>query len=149
MALNKSAHAKGIIPTPVAAGCEVVVCRAEFVLSADLAVNDIIQMMDLPAGHVPVDIILDNDALGAGTVSVGILNAGKTDIDTVASGGAPWLAAGAVTAANGLRGDAAGLRAMSRCPANQGANQPIGIKIVTDTSATSGTVGLTLLYRST
>lgn len=148
MALKQSAHARGVIPVPVAAGCELVVCRASFTLTADLAVNDIIQMMDLPAGHVPVDIIVDNDALGAGTVSVGILNAGKTDIDTTASGGAAWLTGGAVTSANGLRGDAAGLRAMSRCPANQAANQPIGIKIATDTSATSGTIGLTLLYRS-
>lgn len=148
MALKKTDYANGVIPTPVAAGCEVVVCRAEFKLTADLAANDLIQMMDLPAGHVPVDIILDNDALGAGTVSVGILNAGKTDLDLTASGGAAWLTAGAVTAANGLRADAAGLRAISRCPASQAANQPIGIKIVADTSAISGTIGLTLLYRS-
>lgn len=148
MALKQSAHARGVITTPVAAGCEVVVCRASFTLTADLAVNDIIEMMPLPAGHVPVDIIVDNDALGAGTVSVGILNAAKDDLDTTASGGAAWLTGGAVTSANGLRADAAGLRAMSRCAANQAANRPVGIKIATDTSATSGTIGLTLLYRS-
>lgn len=148
MALKKTDNANGVIPTPVAVGCEVVVCRASFTLTADLAANDLIQMMDLPAGHVPVDIILDNDAMGAGTISVGILNAGKTDLDTTASGGAAWLTAGAVTAANGLRGDAAGLRAMSRVVPNQTANQPIGVKIVVDTTATSGVIGLTLLYRS-
>lgn len=150
MALNKSAHAKGIIPTPVAAGCEVVVCRAEFALSADLAANDIIQMMDLPAGHVPIDIILDTDDLGTtGAVSVGLLNSGKTDLDTTASGGAAWLTSGDVaTAATGLRADAGGLRAMSRCAADASANRAIGIKIATDTTATSGTIGLTLLYRS-
>ena len=150
MALNKSAHAKGIIPTPVAAGCELVVCRAEFVLSADLALNDIIQMMDLPAGHVPVDIILDTDDLGTtGAVAVGILNADKTNIDTAASGGTNWLTGGDVaTAATGLRADAAGLRAMSRCAVDNGANRAIGIKITTDTTATSGTIGLTFLYRS-
>jgi hypothetical protein len=109
MALNKSAHAKGIVPTPVAVGCEVVACRAEFVLSADLAVNDIIEMMQLPAGHVPVDLILDTDDLGTtGAVGVGLLNSGKTDIDTTASGGAAWLTGGDVaTAATGLRADAA------------------------------------------
>lgn len=148
MALQKTDHAKGVIPTPVAAGCELVVCRASFTLTADLAANDLIQMMDLPAGHVPVDIIVDNDALGAGTVSVGILNAGKTDLDLTASGGAAWLTGGAVTAANGLRADAAGLRSMSRCPVNQSANLPVGIKIATDTTATTGTIGLTLIYRS-
>jgi hypothetical protein len=148
MALKQSAHARGVIPTPVAAGCEVVVCRASFTLTADLSAGDIIEMQGLPAGHVPVDIIFDNDALGAGTVSVGLLNAGKTDLDLTASGGAAWLTGGAVTAAGALRADAAGLRAMSRCPANQAANQSVGVKIVTDTSATSGTVGVTLLFRS-
>lgn len=148
MALKQSAHARGVITTPVAAGCEVVVCRASFTLTADLSAGDIIEMMQLPAGHVPVDIIVDNDALGAGTVSVGILNSAKNDLDTTASGGAAWLTGGAVTSANGLRADAAGLRAMSRCAADQAEDQPIGIKIATDTSATSGTIGLTLLYRS-
>lgn len=148
MALLKTDYAKGVIPTPVAVGCEVVVCRAEFKLTADMSAGDLIQMMDLPAGHVPVDIILDNDALTAGTVSVALANTGKTDIDTALSGGAAWLTAGAVTSANGLRGDAAGLRAMSRCAPDQNANRPVVVKVVTDTTAVTGTVGLTLLYRS-
>jgi hypothetical protein len=150
MALKQSAHARGIIPTPVAAGCEVVVCRASFALSADLAIGDIIEMMNLPAGHVPVDIILDTDDLGTtGAVAVGLLNSGKTDIDTTASGGVAWLTGGDVaTAATGLRADAGGLRAMSRVVADQAANRPIGIKITTDTTAVSGIIGVTLLYRS-
>lgn len=150
MALKKTDNANGVIPTPVAVGCELVVCRASFTLTADLAANDLIQMMDLPAGHVPVDIILDTDDLGTtGAVSVGLANAGKTDIDTTASGGAAWLTGGDVaTAATGLRADAAGLRAMSRCAADQTANRAIVLKIATDTTATSGTIGMTLLYRS-
>lgn len=150
MALKQSAHARGVITTPVAAGCEVVVCRASFTLTADLAVNDIIEMMPLPAGHVPVDIILDTDDLGTtGAVAVGLLNAAKDDLDTSASGGAAWLTGADVnTAAAGIRADSAGLRAMSRCAVSQSSNRPIGIKISTDTTATSGTIGLTLLYRS-
>lgn len=150
MALKKTDHANGVIPTPVAAGCEVVVCRASYTLTADLAANDIIELMTLPAGHVPVDIILDTDDLGTtGAVSVGLLNSGKTDLDTTASGGAAWLTSGDVnTAATGLRADAGGLRAMSRVVADQAANRPVGIKIATDTTATSGTIGVTLLYRS-
>lgn len=148
MALKKTDHAKGVIPTPVATACEVVACRAEYVLTADLSAGDIIECMPLPAGHVPVDIIVDADAMGAGTVSVGLLNAAKDDIDTTASGGAAWLTGGAVTAAAGLRADSGGLKAMSRCSASQAANRAIGIKIATDTSATSGTIGLTFLYRS-
>lgn len=148
MALKKSAHALGAIPTPVAVTCELVAVRASFTLTADLAVSDLIQMMDLPAGHVPVDIILDFDALGAGTLSVGLSDAGVTDIDTTASGGAAWLTGGAVTAAGALRADAAGLKAMSRCAVDANNNRKVVVKVVTDTSATSGTVGLTLLLRS-
>lgn len=148
MALKQSDHARGVIPTPVAAGCEVVVARASFTLTADLAAGDIIEMMTLPAGHVPVDIILDFDAMAAGTVSVALLNAGKTDIDTTASGGAAWATSVAVTSAGSSRADAAGLRAASRVVADQAANRPIGVKIVTDTTAVAGTYGLTLLYRS-
>lgn len=150
MALKKSAHALGQIPTPVANGCEIVVCRASYTLTADLALGDLIQMMDLPVGHVPVDLILDTDDLGTtGGVSVGLLNANKDDLDTTASGGAAWLTGGDVaTAATGLRADAGGLRAMARCAASQTANRPVAIKIATDTTATSGTIGVTLLYRS-
>lgn len=150
MALKKTPHALGQIPTPIALGCEVVACRAVYVLTADLAINDIIQCMDLPAGHVPVDLILDTDDLGTtGNVSVALGNTGLTDIDTTASGGAAWLTAGDVaTAATGLRADAGGLRAMSRVTPDNGANRPVVLKITTDTTATSGTIGLTLLYRA-
>lgn len=150
MALLKSAHAKGVIPTPVASGCEVVVCRASYAIAADMALNDIIELMVLPAGHVPVDLILDTDDLGTtGAVGVGLLNTGKTDIDTTASGGAAWLTGADVnTAAAGLRADSGGLRAMSRCAVDNSANRSVGIKISTDTTATSGTIGVTLMYRS-
>lgn len=148
MSLKKTDYATGAIPTPVAVACEVVACRASYTLTADLSVGDIIQMMDLPAGHVPVDILLDADAMGAGTVSVGLANAGKTDLDTTASGGAAWLTGGAVTAAAGLRADAGGIKALSRVVADQAANRAVAVKIVTDTTATSGTIGLTLFYRA-
>ena len=61
MALKQSAHARGVIPTPVATACEVVACRASFTLTGDLAVGDIVEMMSLPAGHVPVDILFDGE----------------------------------------------------------------------------------------
>lgn len=150
MALKQSAHALGAIPTPVASGCEVVCCRAYYTLTADLAANDIIQLMDLPAGHVPVDLIIDTDDLGTtGAVSFGVLNAGKTDLDTTSdSGGAAWTtSADVATAATGLRADAAGLRTMSRVVPKD-VNRALGLKIATDTTATSGTIGVTMMYRS-
>lgn len=143
MALHKTSHAKGVIPVPVAVACEVVAHRASFKVSAALALNDIIHMTNLPAGHVPVDIIVDADDLGStGDVSVGFLNDAKTDLD-----GTAWITAGDA-AAGGLRADAAGLRAMSRVVPDQGADRAVGIKIVEATTATSGEIGLTILYRA-
>ena len=150
MALHKTSHAKGVNPIPVAVACEVVAHRAKFSVSAALALGDIIHMTFLPAGHVPVDVSLDSDDLGStGDVSVGILNADKTDIDTVASGGAAWITAGDVNAAaGGLRADAAGLRALSRVAPDQDSDRAVGIKIAEATTATSGEIGLTILYRA-
>lgn len=150
MALHKTSHAKGVIPVPVAVACEVVSHRAKFNVAAALALGDIIHMTFLPAGHVPVDVIVDSDDLGStGDVSVGILNADKTDLDTTASGGAAWITAGDVNAAaGGLRADAAGLRALSRVVPDEGSDRAVGIKIAEATTATSGEIGLTILYRA-
>lgn len=150
MAVYKTSHANGAIPVAVAVACEVVAHRAKFNVTTALALNDIIIMTFLPAGHVPVDVIVDADDLGStGDVSVGILNADKTDIDTTASGGAAWITAGDVNAAaGGLRADAAGLRALSRVAPDQNSDRAVGIKIVEATTATSGEIGLTILYRS-
>jgi hypothetical protein len=152
MAILLSKHAAGTIASPVPAGAELVVCRASYTLTADVAANDLIQMMNLPANAVPVDLILDTDDLDSGatgTVTVALANAGLTDIDTTASGGAGWLTAQSIQAATGVRADAAGLRAMSRCAASATANRPVVIKIVGETAAAAGAViGLTLTYRA-
>lgn len=145
MALKQTLHATGVIPMAIPAGAELVAFRMAYTLTADLAANDIIEMGSLPANCTPVDLILDTDDLGTtGAVSVGLLNSGKTDIS-----GDAWSAALDVnTAATGLRATAAGLLAMSRVAAS-GVDRPIGIKITTDTTATSGVIGLTLMYRAT
>jgi len=150
MALHKTSHAKGVIPVPVAVACEVVSHRAKFSVAAGLALGDIILMTFLPAGHVPVDVMVDSDDLGStGDVSVGLLNADRTDIDTVASGGAAWITSGDVNAAaGGIRADAAGLRALSRVAPDQDSDRAVGIKIAEATTATSGEIGLTILYRA-
>lgn len=148
MAILKSAHALGTKATPVPTGSELVVCRATYTITADMGTSDAIQMMDLPANCIPVDIVLDFDALGAGTVSVGIADSNGTAVDTSASGGAAWATGVAVTSAGSSRGDAGGLKAMSRVTASATANRPVIVDVVTDTSATSGVVGLTLMYRA-
>jgi len=65
------------------------------------ALNDTIELGLMPSNCEPVDCFLSYEALGAsGAVSLGILNSGKTDLDTsAASGGAAWIGATTVSAA--------------------------------------------------
>lgn len=142
MALKQSQHALGQQPTPIPVGSQLCACRMSYTLTADLAVNDIIHMGFLPANCVPVDAILDTDNLGASsTVHVGLLTDAKDNIT-----GSNWMTSAATYAATGCRADAAGLLAMARV-AGSNSHRAVGIKVGVDTTATSGTIGLTLLYR--
>jgi hypothetical protein len=138
MAILLSKHATGAVASPVPAGAELVCTTATFALTADMGTADVIQMMDLPANCVPVDLILTFPALGAGTVAVG-LGDGSTVTTT-------WLGSTAVTSAGSARADAAGLRTMATTVPSATENRPVYIDVLTDTTATSGTVTLTLFY---
>ena len=142
MSLTQSLHALGTIPMPLPTGPGLCAVRTTYTLTADLAVNDIIEMGFIPENCVPVDLILDTDDLGStGTMSVGLLSSDKTSLD------ATWLAASDVnTAATAYRADAAGLLAMARTAATN-TQRPYGVKVAVDTTASSGTVGLTMVYR--
>jgi hypothetical protein len=142
MALLKSDFATGAKASPAAYGPGLMAIEASFTLTADLAANDIIQMMDLPANCIPVDIIADWAAMGAGTIGVGVLNTGKTDVT-----GTLLLASTAVTSAGAARAAVADLKTM-RALAPTNTNRPLGVKILTDTSATSGTISITLICRA-
>lgn len=145
MATYKNLHAVGTIPMPVPFDQAVVAERMTYALpGAILGAGDIVVIGYLPEECSPVDLILDTDAMGASaTMAVGLLNAGQTDIE-----GTPFLAATAVATATAARADVAGLRAMSRV-ANSDTPRAIGIKAATATVATTGTVGVTLMYRAT
>lgn len=151
MPLFRNAVALGAVqmPTPYDAG-SLCAMRCAYRLVGDIAAADTIELGYLPADCVPVDIILDTDDLdtgATGTVSVGLFNAAKTDIDTAASGGAAWLTAQSIQTATAVRADAAGLRAASRC-APSSVDRPFGIRVVGETAAAAGAViGVTLLYR--
>jgi hypothetical protein len=151
MALKQNNVALGTVPMPTPNDAALVAFRMAYTLTGDVAAGDILEMGYLPGDTLPVDIILDCDDMDSGatgTVSVALLNAGKTDIDTTASGGAAWLTAQSIQAATAVHADAAGLRAASRVT-KSAANRPLGIKIVGETAASAGQViGLTLLYRA-
>lgn len=138
-----SKHALGQKPMPVAQGVEIVRVRMTHALAANPTANDVVWLGDLPPDHVPVDCILDApdlDTNGAPTItiSVGVLNAGKTDLDTT------WISASTVGQAGGIARPTLGTLVRT---ASSSSKQSIGLKFpaVAATFA-AGTIGLTLLY---
>jgi len=148
-------YANGVKRMPEAQGAEVVVARMSFDLTAALALDDIIRLGALPPGHVPVDAFIDSDDLDSNgspaiDLELGILNAAEDDIDTTASGGAAWTGTDDIIAQSGglSRADIA---AITRVVPDASAEQMMGIHVTTApaTGATSGTIGVTVLYRAT
>ena len=98
MALIQSDFAKGIRVVPTAEGSELIHVRMPITLAAALATNDVLEFGPLPADHIPVDWALENDDVDTGitlTGTLGVLNAGKTAIDSAAANGGNWLNASA------------------------------------------------------
>jgi len=109
------------------------------------ATNDTIELGELPIGVQPVDCFIANDALcaSAGTISLGILNSGKTDLDTAAAnGGAVWLGATpiAVSAAAFTR---ATTTACAKTVASRAAGRSIAVKV--NAGFTTPTAGARLI----
>lgn len=153
MALLQTNHAKGVRPMPTADGDEVIACRMEYNNAVAYALNDVVEMGLLPAGHLPVDMILDADDLdsnGAPAIllSVGILNAGKTAIDTAASsGGAAWITNSNVAQAGGIARPTAA--AITRVAVDNTNSRSVGVLVATGpATGTAGKIGMTMLYRS-
>jgi len=152
MATLKTDYAKGTKQMPVASGAEVVAVRMEYSLAAALALNDVLHLGDLPAGHVPVDFIADSDDVDSGTPAIifqaGILNTGLTAVDTTKSGGASWIGSSNIGQAGGIA--RASDKAITRVPVDNVNDLPVGIVVTTGpgTGTTSGKVAGTLLYRS-
>jgi hypothetical protein len=150
---NKNDYITGRKPAPTPAGGEILAVRfAIDLLTTDLVLNDIGEVGLLPAGCVPVDVLVDADDLDSGAAAmvlqVGILNAGETDLSTAAAdGGAHW---GSTTAANTAftqRMAFNGKALVNVVPAQ--VDRKIGLKVATaPTAAVAGQVGVTVLYRA-
>src|SRR3546814_9256916 len=84
MALKQSTQAAGKAPVPSADGAtDLIPIIGDYVLTGDEAANDIIEMAPLPAGYVPVDVIVDSADLGTtATASVGLLSAERSEEHT-------------------------------------------------------------------
>ena len=146
---------------PTSAGCELVAVRfAQPIVNGDLAANNIDCVGILPAGCVPVSVIIDADKLDSGATpavafSLGVSNAAvvngqhfgtPTDISALAvDGGAVWASLIKTAQLGGQ--DQFLSKAISRVqPVNY--DRYLALKVTTAAAATTaGEVGITLLYR--
>lgn len=144
---NSNDYLTGRKPVPFPAGGEVVACRFPIdLVAADLDANDVGAVAILPAGCVPVGVIVDSDDLDTNVsptiaASVGPINAGQTDLSSV------W-AASILSGQAGVTADLVlSAAAMRLAPA--ATDTKIGVKF-TAAAATkaAGQLGLTLLYRA-
>lgn len=101
------------------------------------AASDTLALIKLPAEHVIVDAILDNEAIGAGnTADVGILDG---------TNGAALIAAADLNVAGVKRADVGGFTRI----APSGSEQNVGLTFSAGAAATGGTkVSLTVQYRA-
>lgn len=147
----KSNYANHVYPPPSAKGSEVLAIHAFIVVTTALASADLLEFVDLPPGHVPVDCILDPDDLDSGTaitISVGLLNSGKTDLSTAAAdGGAVWILNSAAAQTGVIARPTT--KNLWRVTADASLNRMFGGKITAAAgTAVAGTIGATLLYRA-
>lgn len=125
----------GIVPT-----------RVEFDLTAALVLNDTIDMVKLPAGHVPVDLILDTDDLDTGGAPAIVLHVGLRKADGTTDDPDAFIASSTVGQAGGMArlSAVAGLRIAA---ADEDRNVYITVATAPATGATTGKIGVTLLSR--
>ena len=143
---TRSRYALGSLRMPEPQGAEIVCVRMTHDLVAAPLINDTLWLGDLPARCVPVDCLFDSDDLDSNgapavTMSVGFLNAAKTDLASTA-----WIVSSNIGQASGMARPTTSTLVKS---AVSNADQPVGIKF-TAAPATfqAGTVGLTLFYRA-
>lgn len=96
----------GLKPAPSALdSSNLVHVVGEYLTKTGDAINDIVEMCPWPAGTVPVDVVIDNGALGASaTLDVGIMSGNYLDaLAGRTMAGNEFLAAGAAATAGVLR----------------------------------------------
>lgn len=139
---TQSSNVKGQVPSPVAMGQELVPLRAELTLASFLT-TAVYEMVTIPAGMKVIDWIVDIDDIDESTgavFKVGVLNAGKTDLDT---GNAIWKT-GLTT---GQAGGVARMDTLTALRAGASTSDRV-VGIIPTTAATTfaaGVVGITVL----
>lgn len=150
---NSNDYTTGRKPAVYPGGAEVVAVRFTVALgTADLALNTIGAVGYLPAGCIPVDVLVDGTDMDSSTAAVifqvGIWDGSGASLSTAAAdGGKAW---GSTTAVNTdfqqtLTKNGNALAAVTATSADR----LIGVKVTTaPTTAVAGTLGVTVLYRS-
>lgn len=120
-------------------GSSLVAVVAEYVTKTGDAINDIVEMGAIPAGCVPVDIVVHNGALGASaTLDAGILSGSYGDSGTRTMGN-EFFAAQAAATAGLIRGN----KTLGGV-ATDTADKSWGIKFLGANPATGQTIRATL-----
>lgn len=105
MANSRSKQVAGMRPAQSALDSSALVhVIGEYLTKTGDVVNDIVEMGAIPAGFVPVDLVIDNGALGAGaTLEAGILSGNYLDEVNGRTMGAEFMTATAAATAGVLR----------------------------------------------
>lgn len=150
---NSNDFTTGRKPAPFPSGTDMLAVRFTLDLkTTDLAINTTGAVGVLPAGCVPVDVIVDGTDLDAGAAAmvlqVGVLNAAATDLSSaLVDGGGPW---GSTTATNTAftQRITPTLNYLSQVQMTQ-ADRLVGVKVATaPTTPQAGTIGVTVYYRA-
>jgi hypothetical protein len=127
-------------------GVDVAAITGEFVVPAGLALNDIIEFVGLPAGHIPVDLVVSAPDMDTGTtitLDAGILT-GRFGDPVLGSRtiGSEFFAASTVGQAGGLARAAKSLSGVLPKTSEQG----VGLKVAAAATGltTGGTIRVTL-----
>lgn len=155
--LTKNDYTTGRKPAVTPTGSEVVSVRFDLAITtaniADLALNTIGEIGELPAGCVPVgDVIFDMTDPDASTAAlvlqVGIWDGSSASLSTAAAdGGAHWGVSQATTAAVTQTMTKNGIAMASVQPIQS--PRKIGLKVATaPTTAQACTIGVTVFYKA-
>lgn len=152
--VNSNDHITGRRPLPTPVGGEILAAR--FVLPmapADLVANNVGQIGALPAGCVPVDVLVDGTDMDSGAAAmvlqVGLLDAAGTAISAAAAdGGGFWGSTVATNTAFHQRLTMSG-NAIATVTSNSNADRKVGVRVATaPTTPVAGTLAVTVLYRA-
>lgn len=108
-------------------------------LTTALVADDFVVIGKLPADHVIVDMILDNEAIASAVVDLGLVN--ETDDDS----GAEFMTGVALTAASLVRSDVPGASSIAH---DDAVEREVALKFTAAPGAMAGVVCVTCLMRA-